>query len=133
MVIVALRFIFLIAISALPVIALADTFWIRLSPRTRTEHPRWRSNVLSIGMWLAALTQVIVLGFLGQGFHSNGQSFVGQDPTVWRELNSIALFSWALVVASVVLGKGQGKRNLVFWTLTIPLATGIVVIIGIYY
>ena len=133
MIIVVLRLIFLIAISALPVNALADTFRIRLSPRTRAERPRWRSNVLSIGMWLAALTQVIVLGFLGQGFHSNEQSFVGKAPTVWRELNSISLFSWALVVTSVLLGKGQGKRNLIFWTLTIPLATGVVVIMGIYY
>jgi len=84
-------------------------------------------------MWLAALTQVIVLGFLPHGFHSNGQSFVEKAPTVWRELNSISLFSWALVVTSVVLGKGQGKRNLIFWTLTIPLAAGVVVIIGMYY
>jgi hypothetical protein len=106
------RLIFLVAINALPVSALADTFRIRLSRGTRTELPSWRSNVLSVGVWLGALTQVLVLGFLAQGFHLNGQSFVEKAPTMWRELNSISLFSWALVVTSVVLGKGLGKRTL---------------------
>jgi len=128
-----LRLIFLIAASALPVGALADTLRIRLSRGTRTELPGWRSNVLSVGMWLAAVTQVLVLGFLAQGFHLNRQSFVEKAPMMWRELNSISLFSWALVVTSVVLGKGLGKRSLVAWTLTLPLAAGVVVIIGMYY
>jgi hypothetical protein len=127
------RLIFLVAISALPVSALADTFRIRLSRSTRTELPRWRSNVLSVGVWLGALTQVLVLGFMAQGFHLNGQSFVEKAPTMWRELNSISLVSWALVVTSVVLGKGLGKRTLLVWTLTIPLTAGIVIIIGMYY
>jgi hypothetical protein len=127
------RLIFLVAISALPVSALADTFRIRLSCGTRTELPRWRSNVLSVGMWLGALTQVLVSAFLARGFHLNGQSFVEKAPTMWRELNSISLFSWALVVTSVLLGKGLGKRTLLVWILTIPLAAGIVIIIGMCY
>jgi hypothetical protein len=129
----ALRLIFFIAFIVLPVGALADTFRSRLSRRTKIELPKWRSNALSVGMWLAALAQVFVLAFLIQGFHPDRQSFGKAAPMIWREINSISLFSWILVVAAVALGKGLGKRSLVAWIVTLPLAVYIIVMIGFHH
>lgn len=49
---------------------------------------------------------------------------------MWRQLNSVSLLSWLLVLISVALGKGPGRRALIAWTVTFPLAIVIIVMIG---
>jgi hypothetical protein len=93
----------------------------------------WRAQLLTGGVVLASLCQLLVTAFLLSGFRSGVQSFATRVSLLWAIANWASLISWSLALASVTLGKGSIKRPLLIWCFVTPAASWIIFMMGYNY
>jgi len=93
----------------------------------------WRLKVLTPGLWFATLSQLLVSGFLIQGFRSEEQSFAEPAPFPWDLLNWVSVLAWCAAFVTTALGKGRLRLPLFLWALSIPLVAWIVILMGYDY
>jgi hypothetical protein len=92
-----------------------------------------RAKLLAAAIYPAALSQILVLGFLLQGFHGDRQSFAGPAPPIWALANWITVFAWLFVVGAVAAGRGSARRPLFLWTVIAPVTAWLIFLMGYDY
>jgi hypothetical protein len=123
-----------ILISMAPCMACLVFAWrSRLIASIEPSASKWRSTVLTVGIVPATVCQFLVLAFLIHGFHADEQSFAEPVSLPWAVLNWISVFTWASAAVSVLIGKGSLRRPLFLWSLIIPFAAYLVVMMGYDY
>jgi hypothetical protein len=105
--------------------------WVK--GRSSASEHEWREVLLTIGLILASVCQVLATAFLVNGFRSDRQSFAERVSDLWAVSNWTTTLSWLLVLATVVLGKGRVRLLLLVWALVIPVTSWIVVMTGYDY
>jgi hypothetical protein len=105
--------------------------WSKLGTNSTTIG--WQARLLMVGVVLASVCQLLVTAFLLTGFRSDGQSFATPVSLPWAIANWISLVSWVLALVTVAFGKGGMRRPLLIWSLVIPVASWIIVMMGWNY
>lgn len=126
---------FVTFVMAFPASCLVYAWRVHLKnlPELKTPEWQWRRRILTIGVCLGTLSQVLVAGFLFQGFHGDRQSFVERVSLPWAIANWVTLLGWTFVVVAAAIGRGPAKRPLFFWVVIAPISAWFVVQTGWNY
>ena|SRR5256885_12123268 len=125
--------IFILAAFTPAIICLFYAWRANLDERAPYGSAVWRARILTIGVWLAALSQLLLLSFLLQGFHEDRQSFAEPAPLSWAVVNWVALSGWAFAVIFAAIGQGKGRIALALWTAIAPITAWFVFLMGYDY
>jgi hypothetical protein len=93
----------------------------------------WRLMAPTPGLCFATVSQFLVSGFLIQGFRSDAQSFTEPASTHWIIFNWLSVLAWGVTLLTGAVGKGRLRLPLFLWSISIPLATCIVIMMGYDY
>jgi hypothetical protein len=120
--------------SITPAVASLGYAWrAHLKNLPEPKSSEWRTRILTIAVFLATLSQLLVTGFLLQGFHGDRQSFVERVSLPWAIANWVTLLGWTFAVVAAAIGQGSAKRPLIFWVLIAPISAWFVVQMGWNY
>jgi hypothetical protein len=120
---------FVTVVMALPASCLIYG-WGQIGKLTQSD---WRLMVPTPGLCFATVSQLLVSGFLIQGFRSDAQSFAEPAPLHWMILNWLSVLAWGVTLLATALGKGRLRLPLFLWGLSMPLAAWIVIMMGYDY
>jgi hypothetical protein len=93
----------------------------------------WRETLPSIALPFASLSLLLTAAFLVRGWHWNEQGFTDRPPTYWAILNWCNILSWVFVCFAVLAGKGELRKLLLVWCISLPLFASIVFMLGFNY
>jgi hypothetical protein len=94
----------------------------KLTEPSDSQNTKLRARLLAGGIGFATLSQLLVIGFLFQGYDPDAQSFATPLPRPWIISNWIAVFGWLCAIVAIAGGKGRARRPLILWTLVTPAA-----------
>ena len=94
----------------------------KLMELSDSRNTKLLARLLAGGIGFATLSQLLVLGFLIQGYDPDAQSFATPPPRPWIISNWIAVFGWLCAIVAIIGGKGRARRPLFLWTLVTPVA-----------
>lgn len=126
-------FAFVFASITPAVVCLAYGWRARLKGSLESEGNGLRTRILTVALTLATLSQVLVTGFLLQGFHGDRQSFVERVSLPWAIANWITLAGWTFCAVTAVIGRGRARRPLFFWIVIAPVSAWFVIQMGWNY
>src|SRR5260370_17120649 len=114
--------------SIAPAVACLGYAWRgQLRNLHESKSREWRRRILTIAVRLATLSQLLVTGFLLQGFHGDRQSFVERVSLPWAIANWVTLLGWTFVVVAAAIGRGPAKCPLFIWVVIAPISAWFVV------
>jgi hypothetical protein len=93
----------------------------------------WREKLLSVALPFASLSLLLTAAFLVRGWHWNEQGFTDRPPTYWAILNGCNSLSWVFACFAVLTGKGELRKFLLAWCISLPLFAWIVFMLGFNY